>query len=182
MLNIAYNELTGGTCLENIERLRNDETYMKRARRRRFTYGSPEISASFDEVWIYALQETINQARNGKSGCCRMMASGKRPLSMWMGRSPGRRGSARKNKDIAYNGIWGYAPLIVTLANTNEVLYLMNRPGSRPSADGAAEWMDRAIDLAAPVFKKVWLRGDTPFFSDPQLRSLGREGRFCFRL
>ncbi len=65
--------------------------------------------------------------------------------------------------DIAYNGIWGYAPLIVTLANTNEVLYLVNRPGSRPSSDGAAEWMDLAIDRVTPVFKKVWLRGDTDF-------------------
>jgi hypothetical protein len=65
--------------------------------------------------------------------------------------------------DIAYNGIWGYAPLIVTLANTNEALYLVNRSGNRPSCDGAAEWMDRAIDLAATTFKKIWLRGDTDF-------------------
>jgi hypothetical protein len=65
--------------------------------------------------------------------------------------------------DFAYNEIWGYAPLIVTLANPNEVLYLVNRPGSRPSCDGAAEWLDLAIDRVAPVFKKVWLRGDTDF-------------------
>src|SRR4030066_1333762 len=28
VLNIAYNVLTGGVCMEDIERLRNDETYM----------------------------------------------------------------------------------------------------------------------------------------------------------
>jgi hypothetical protein len=65
--------------------------------------------------------------------------------------------------DIAYKGIWGYAPLIVTLANTNEALYLVNRPGSRPSSDGAAAWIDHAIDLVHPVFQKVWIRGDTDF-------------------
>jgi hypothetical protein len=65
--------------------------------------------------------------------------------------------------DIAYNGIWGYAPLLVTLANTKEVLYLVNRSGNRTSNYGAADWMDRAIELTTPVFKKIWLRGDTDF-------------------
>ena len=42
MLNIAYNILSGGTCLEDIELLRNDEVYLDalglsgfRTRRRR---------------------------------------------------------------------------------------------------------------------------------------------------
>ena len=78
--------------------------------------------------------------------------------------------------DIAYNGIWGYAPLIVSLANTNEVLYLVNRPGSRPSSDGAAEWMDRAIVLTKPVFKKVWLRGDTDFSLTQNFDRWDRDG------
>jgi hypothetical protein len=72
-------------------------------------------------------------------------------------------GQCKEGMDIAYNGIWGHAPLIVTLANASEVLYLVNRPGNRPSSDGAAVWLDQAIDLVAPVFQKVWLRGDTDF-------------------
>jgi hypothetical protein len=42
--------------------------------------------------------------------------------------------------------------------------YLVNRLGNRPSSnDGAAEWLGHAINRVAPVFKKVWLRGDTDF-------------------
>jgi len=164
VLNIAYNVLTGGTCLEDIERLRNDETYMNALGAERIpdptTAG--DFLRRFDEVWIFALQEMINQART-KVWALQDDSFRKEAIIDIDGTVAGTSGECKEGMDIAYNGIWGYAPLIVSLAKTNEVLYLVNRAGSRPSSDGAAEWMDRAIDLAAPAFKKVWLRGDTDF-------------------
>ena len=65
--------------------------------------------------------------------------------------------------DISYKGIWGYAPLLITLANTREVLYLVNRPGNAPSHADAATWIDKAIALVHPYAKRVCLRGDTDF-------------------
>ena len=48
-------------------------------------------------------------------------------------------GHCKAGMDIAYDGTWGYHPLVLTLANTGEVLSIVNRSGNRPSHEGAAE-------------------------------------------
>jgi len=52
---------------------------------------------------------------------------------------------------------------LVSLANTKEVLYLVNRPGNVPSHTDAAGWIDKAIDGVSPHAERVCVRGDTDF-------------------
>ena len=62
--------------------------------------------------------------------------------------------------------------MVVSLGETQEPLYLANRPGNRPSSEGAAEYLDRALALCRRAgFRRTTLRGDTDF---TQTRHLDR--------
>ena len=63
-----------------------------------------------------------------------------------------------------YDGQWGFHPLVLSLSNTHEPLYLVNRSGNRPSHEDAYLYYDRAIALCRRAgFRRITLRGDTDF-------------------
>jgi hypothetical protein len=67
--------------------------------------------------------------------------------------------------------------LIISLANTGEVLSLVNRSGNRPSHEGAAEQLDLAILLCRGTgFRRILLRGDTDFTQTTHLDAWDAEG------
>jgi hypothetical protein len=184
VLNIAYNALCNGTCLEDIERRRNDEAFLDALGARRIpdptTAG--DFCRRFGHADITALHDAIDDVR----------------LTVWAEQPSSFRdratidmdgtlvettGACKAGMDIAYNGTWGYHPLILSLAETGEVLSLVNRPGNRPSSEGAAAQVDRAIWLCLRArFRRIVLRGDTDFSQSEHLdrwHALG-EVRFVF--
>jgi len=165
VLNMVYNILSGGTCLEDIEIGRNDENYMDALSAERIP--DPTTEGDFlrrfnNEEKLLALMEVINETRIPVWRTQDRSFRAKAIIDVDGTMAP-TLGACKQGMDISYKGVWGYAPLIISLANTREALYLVNRPGNSVSHEGAAEWIDRAITLAKRVFRKVWVRGDTDF-------------------
>lgn len=165
VLNLAYNALCGGTCLQDIELRRNDEFFLDSigAERipdpttagdfcRRFTlHHINRLQDAFDDVrldvWKQQDESFFEQATIEMDGTIVETT-----------------GQCKQGMDISYKGIWGYHPLVFTLAETGEVLRLVNRSGNRPSQEGAADVADHTIALCRRAgFRKIVLRGDTAF-------------------
>ena len=165
VLNLAYNALCDGMRLEDIELRRNDEVFLDALGTERIpdptTAG--DFCRRFAEADIRSLMHAADDAR----------------LKVWA-RQPKKfferatidldgtlvmtTGECKAGMDISYKGTWGYHPLLVSLAETGEVLRLVNRLGNRPSHEGAVAEADEAIAVCRKAgFRKLVLRGDTAF-------------------
>ena len=183
VLNIAYNLLAGGTCLEHLELLRSDEAYLDALGARRIpdptTAG--DFCRRFDATTIFCLQNVFNATR--------LKVWRQQPKSFFAeaildadGTMVETTGECKQGMDINYKGQWGYHPLVLSLANTGEPLFVVNRSGNRPSHEQAAAYFDRAIALCRRAgFKKIRLRGDTDFTQTEHLDRWDGDGvRFVF--
>jgi hypothetical protein len=170
VLNIAYNVLLGGIRLEDMELRRQDESFLDGlgAQRSPDPTTAGDFTRRFSEADILELQECINRTRQQvwQQQPAGFLAEAFIDVD---GTIAGTWGECKGGIGLSYKGIWGYGPLVISLANTKEVLYLVNRPGNHTSNQDSVEWIDRAIELVRPVAGQITLRGDTDFSNTGQL-------------
>lgn len=178
VLNMVYNIVSGGHCLEDLEQRRQDLGYMDALGARRI----PDPTTAGDFLRRFGTQdvELLMEAGNeigrrvwlAEPACRRRLA--------WIdvdGTIAATTGKCKEGADFAYNGEWGYGPLVVSLANAQEVLYIVNRSANQPSHAGAVKWLDKAVVQArSRGFKRVRLRGDTDFSLTTQFDRWTQDG------
>ena len=165
VLNIAYNALCDGTCLQDIELRRNDEVFLDALNATRIP--DPTTAGDFCRRFkpedIGNLQQAYDRVRL-KVWARQPDAFLDRATLDFDGTHVLTKGECKQGLDMNYKGEYSYHALIVSLAETNEVLRIINRSGNRPSHEGAAEQADQAIALCRQAgFRKIRLRGDTDF-------------------
>ena len=165
VLALAYSVLTGGTRLQDLDSVREDEALMNMlgARRLPDPTTAGDFLRRFAEKDIDVLQSLINAIRV-EVWKRQPKAFRARAVIDADGTVAGTTGEKKFGMDFNFHKkVWGYHPLLVSLANTREPLLLINRPGNVPSHQGAAAVLDEAVALVSPVFESVLLRGDTDF-------------------
>ena len=174
----VLNMLCGGTRLEHLELLRNNEALLNAVGAdsipdpttagdfcRRFTAADLDsltsaIHAARLNVWSQQSDEFFNEAIIDVDGVI-----------------VGTNGECKEGMDISYKKIWGYHPLLVSLANTKEVLAIVNRSGNVHSAEDAAGHLDKSIDICTKAgFRNIRMRGDCKFSQTRHLDRWNEQG------
>jgi len=165
ILSMAYNFLSGGKTINELDILKEDQAFLSLTNMKDIPDPTTfsDFCRRFNENDIDNLMDLINEARiniwknNLNEEIARIDADGSFVPT-----------KAETAEGIEYSGHkrdWGYHPCVISLGNTNEALYILNRGGARPSHEGAAAYLDKAADLCmrSGCFKKIMFRGDTDF-------------------
>lgn len=165
VLTHVYNLFVGGTCIEDIGHLQASDPVrrMLGAVRIPDPTTAGDFLRRFEAESLRALdgaidvgQEGVWRRRYGRKKVGRAIVdldSHVHPVY----------GDQKQGADFSYKGPLAYHPLVISLAETQECLRLINRPGNTPSAEGAEAQLEELFPWLLRRFRQVVVRGDAAF-------------------
>jgi hypothetical protein len=181
VLTHVYNLFVGGTCIEDIGHLQGSEPVrrMLGAVRLPDPTTAGDFLRRFDAASLGALdaaidegQEAVWRRRYGRKKADRAIVdldSHVHPVY----------GDQKEGADFSYKGPLAYHPLVISLAETQECLRLINRPGNTPSAEGAEKHLAELFPMLLHRFRQVVVRGDSAFCNQKVFDACEAHGQ-CF--
>lgn len=181
VLTHVYNLFVGGTCIEDIGHLQGSEPIrrMLGAVRIPDPTTAGDFLRRFDAASLEALdraidvgQEAVWRRRHGRKKVDRAIVDLDSHVHAVYG-------DQKQGADFSYQGSLAYHPLVITLADTQECLRLINRPGNTPSADGVETQLAELFPLLLRRFRQVVVRGDSAFCKQALFDACEAQGQ-CF--
>ena len=124
VVNLAYNAMTGGQCLEDLELKRSDEAYLDAL----CTTRIPDPTTSGDFCRRFKTADDVNTLQTALAET-RLKVWQRQPHEFFEqatidmdGSIVETTGECKAGMDISYKGEWGYHPLLISLRQTNETL------------------------------------------------------------
>ena len=181
VLTHTYNLFAGGDCIEDIASLQGSEAFQRLVGAcrvpdpttagdflRRFT--TPHLGllqkvfdAAHEKVWKVLPRKRRRVATVDLDSTIKEVY-----------------GECKEGADFSYTGKWSYHPLLISLAETNECLRLINRPGNRPSMEGADVALAEVLERLVRHFEVVQVRGDSACYDQKLIRACDAQPQVQF--
>lgn len=178
VLTHVFNLLAGGTAIEDIADLQGDEAVCR-------ILGTPRVPdpttagdflRRFEQKHLRAFDEALDDAQ--RNAWREIHGRKKQSLGVVDLDSHVKHiyGSKKGGADFTYKGGYGFHPLVLSLAGTQEILRIVNRSGNKTSADDAEKQLADVAPLLKERFRRVIVRGDSAFAKQAVFDECHRQG------
>lgn len=183
----AYNLYVGGTCIEDMATLQHSEAVRRMLGAARLpdpTTGG-DFLRRFDSDDLVDLDRAIDDAQEAAWRLAPRIVRRQREKSTAVVDLDSHihtvYGLQMEGADFSHKGTWSYHPFVMSLAGTQEVLRLRNRPGNSHDARGALDDVQAVLPMLLRHFKDTLFRGDSQFYQVKLMDYLHGQGQaFAF--
>lgn len=182
VLALATMVTAGGKCPEDLARFRQDVPMLDALGVETLPHPTTagDFLRRFDQAQLDELQKVFLQAGVFQLGACLPESEKKLGIVHADGTLSPTDAECMEGIGYSWKKLWGYHPLVLSLANTNQPLWVRNRPGNAVSAEGAAEAFDIVSAHLLQVYEKLLFAGDTDFSQTKYLDGWHETGRIGF--